>query len=126
MEPGGLRREVVPEWVSEWVPEWRRESRGSSRRGAEWGAGRAGQGDWVLRGFTHTRSCQPVVPQRWASGIQGTVPRNKLGSTGCSGEEGEMAVREGFLGEVMSRLILERTSRNLRRCVGSGGERGPG
>lgn len=41
------------------------------------------------------------------------VSYNKLGSTGHPGEEGEMAVREGFLEEVISKLTLERASENL-------------
>lgn len=45
--------------------------------------------------------------------LWGKVPYDKLGSTGHPGEEGEVAVREGFLEEVMSKLTLERASENL-------------
>lgn len=33
-----------------------------------------------------------------------------------------MAVREGFLEEVIPKLTLERASENVRRCVWGGGE----
>lgn len=57
--------------------------------------------------------------------ITGRVPCNKLGSVGCPGEKGEMTVREGFLEEVMSKLIFERAGGNLERCVWGGGQRVP-